>query len=147
MYQLGYALKYCSHFTSALSYGWYLNILLKNTRFLKILCSHHLLLFVVDKFSKPHVVVNGELCSCVSFITLFGSINPFSASCIFIFSQPEPILLIEQIWENLTFNLQKLALFDQFLFSHHQLSYFVCVTVYKEKLVVDNWLALKGLIN
>ena len=26
-----------------------------------------------------------------------GSINPFSASCIFIFSQPEPILFIEQI--------------------------------------------------
>ena len=33
-------------------------------------------------------------------------LNPFSASCIFKFSQPEPILLIEQTWENLTFNLQ-----------------------------------------
>ena len=36
----------------------------------------------------------------------YSVFNPFSASCIFKFSHPEPILFIEQIWKNLTFNLQ-----------------------------------------
>ena len=56
-----------------------------------------------------------------------NNINPSSPSCIVKFSQLEPILFIEQVWENFSFNLQWFALFDQFSFSHYQKSYFVCV--------------------
>ena len=69
--------------------------------------------------------------------------NPFSASCIFKFSQPEPILFIEQIWENLLliFSSWLCLINSQFLITKCQILY----VLYKEKLVVDNWLALKGL--
>ena len=54
--------------------------------------------------------------------------NPFNPSCIVKFSQPVPILFIEQVLENFSFNFQWFALFDQFLISHYQMSYFVRIT-------------------
>ena len=65
-------------------------------------------------------------------------INPFSARCIVKFSQLEPIIFIDQLLENFTFNLQLFALFDRFSFSHYQMSYFVCY-VRRSWVLITDW--------
>ena len=75
-------------------------------------------------------------------IVKYSQLTLSSSSCIVKISQVENVLFIEQVWQNLTFNLQ-FALFDEFPFSHYQMSYLYVLC--KEKLGVDNQLGLKGL--
>ena len=64
--------------------------------------------------------------------------NPFSPSCIVKFSQLEPILFIEQVWENFSCNLQVYFAWSIFIFSLPNVLFCMCY-VRRSWVLITGW--------